>query len=280
MWIGWASSVKLWSSQTSVAPTSGNSVGGSSQPSGFPLPSALSVPRSASAGAKGSPPAQSRTMLPPSVLTLTVADSGSLSDSSGLGSPLRAAPAQAGRAATAACSGRGPAGDDVEAHHLAGGRRVRRLEVDAQHPAPERLVRGDIEHVNRVPTGTFGEVDDHVGALGRAEQHLCQLDRLGQEAALVADLPERQPVLQPQDQEARVAAVQESEAVPPLLRLSLGQVRPLTTIALPKNSGFQIGATSLGPPQAGSPRTGSAAGTDRAPRRKRGCPGRRARPRR
>ena len=27
---------------------------------------------------------------------------------------------------------------------------------------------------------------------------------------------------------------------------------PLTTIVLPKNSGFQIGATSLGPPQAGS----------------------------
>jgi hypothetical protein len=38
---------------------------------------------------------------------------------------------------------------------------------------------------------------------------------------------------------------------------SLGQVRPFTTIALPKNSGFQIGGTSLGPPQAGSPQNGT-----------------------
>jgi hypothetical protein len=73
--------------------------------------------------------------------------------------------------------------------------------------------------VNRSAGRHVREVDDHVRALGRAEQDLRQLDRLGQKAALVADLPERQPALQPQDQEARVAAIQQAQAVPPPLHL-------------------------------------------------------------
>src|SRR5215207_8244375 len=81
MWMGCASAVKLWSSQTSIAPSATFSVMGSSQPSGLPLPSGLSVPRSASAGANGSPFSQSRTTLPLwSVVTFTVADSCSLSE--------------------------------------------------------------------------------------------------------------------------------------------------------------------------------------------------------
>ena len=43
------------------------------------------------------------------------------------------------------------------------------------------------------PDRDVREVDDHVGALGRPEQELVELDRRGQEAALGADLPERQP---------------------------------------------------------------------------------------
>ena len=41
-----------------------------------------------------------------------------------------------------------------------------------------------------VPDADVREVDDHVGALGEPEQELVELDRLGQEAALGADLPE------------------------------------------------------------------------------------------
>jgi hypothetical protein len=62
-----------------------------------------------------------------------------------------------------------------------------------------------------------GEVDDHVGTLRRRHQQLVSLHRRRQEAPLVAYLPERQPVGHPQDEEACVAAVEQAQAVAPLL---------------------------------------------------------------
>ena len=52
-------------------------------------------------------------------------------------------------------------------------------------------------------------------------------------------------VAEVEDQEARLAAVEEAEAVAPLLDVRNGQVLPLTMIMLPKNSGFQIGEMSV-----------------------------------
>ena len=129
---------------------------------------------------------------------------------------------------------------------------VGRLEVDARHAAAERLVGSDVEQDDLGAGRHVREVDDHVGALGRAEQQLGELDRRRQEAALVADLPERQPVLELAGSGSascsRSGGGSGSAAAP---RRATGQVSPLTTIVLPKNSGFQIGATSLGPSQAG-----------------------------
>ena len=75
-----------------------------------------------------------------------------------------------------------------------------------------------------------GEVDDDIGALGRAHEQLVavdggQVDRRSQETTLVADLPDFDAgdVAEVQDQEAGVAAVQEAEAVAPLLDI---QERP------------------------------------------------------
>ena len=91
-----------------------------------------------------------------------------------------------------------------------------------------------------------GEVDDHVRALGRRHEQLVQHDgRVGQQAALGADLVEREWLVELQDQEARVAAVQEAEAVQARLDFQVGQVLPLTTMVSPKNSGFQMGDTSV-----------------------------------
>src|SRR5215208_7864813 len=113
-------------------------------------------------------------------------------------------------------------GADTEAHYLPGRVGVGRLEVDAGDPAAEGFVRSDVLEDHLAARRDVREVDDHVGALGRAEQQLRQLDGRGQEAALVADLPQRQPVGQAQNQEARVAAVQKAQAVAALLHVERG----------------------------------------------------------
>ena len=186
------------------------------------MPFGLTVPRSASTGPNGSPFAQSRTMLPFLVLTRTVADSCSLSETWRV---LVAAPsgASAGRPSLLrrrAGVGRGRA-DDAKEHHLSGRLGVGLVEVLARGPAPERLVGGEVLENNLAPRGDVREVDDHVGALGRAEQQLLDLHRGGQEAAVVADLPERHIASHPQDQEPRVAAVQEPEPVATPLHLQI-----------------------------------------------------------
>src|SRR5215218_441144 len=111
---------------------------------------------------------------------------------------------------------------DMEAHYLPGRVGVGGLEVDAGDPAAEGFVRSDVLEDDFAADREVREVDNRVGALGRAEQQLRQLDGRGQEAALVPDLPERQPVGEAQNQEARDAAVQEAEAVAPLLHVERG----------------------------------------------------------
>src|SRR6266545_5960465 len=59
MWIGWASSVKLWISQTSVAPNAGFSVMGWSHPRMTGFPASSRVPSSASLGPTPSRTAES-----------------------------------------------------------------------------------------------------------------------------------------------------------------------------------------------------------------------------
>jgi hypothetical protein len=82
-----------------------------------------------------------------------------------------------------------------------------------------RLVGSKVLQHDLGADGDVGEVDDHVGALRRPQQEPRELDRDGQEATLGAELPERQPVAQLEDQEPRVAAVEEAEPVAPLLDL-------------------------------------------------------------
>ena len=62
----------------------------------------------------------------------------------------------------------------------------------------------------------------------------------------VADVPGLDPgnVAEVEDQETRLAPVQEAEPVAALLHRLNGQVFPLTMIVFPKNSGFQMGENS------------------------------------
>ena len=75
----------------------------------------------------------------------------------------------------------------------------------------------------------IGEVNDHVGALGRTHEQLAAVERRhidwrGQEATLVADLPylHAGDVAEIQDQEARVAAIEEAETIAPLFDIEEG----------------------------------------------------------
>ena len=112
---------------------------------------------------------------------------------------------------------------DAELHDLAGGRRVGRVEVDAGDPAAERLVGPEVAE-DVAADRHVREVDDDVGALGEAHQEPVaaaggDVHRGGEEAALVADLPDLDAgdVREVEDQEARLAAVEEAEPVAPLL---------------------------------------------------------------
>jgi hypothetical protein len=122
--------------------------------------------------------------------------------------------------------------DDTEFEHLPGGLGIRRLEVNAGPASAERLVRPEVpQHI--APRTDAREVDDHVRALGRPEQHvtteLRQVDRLREKASLVADLPRlgaghRAPV---EDEEARLAAVEDPKPVAALLDC---EVRPARAV--------------------------------------------------
>ena len=203
MWIGWASAVKLWISQTSVAPSAGFSVIGSSQPSGLPLPSGLSVPRSASTGRtarrarsrgrrcrRGAHLHESRSLVQRDLARVVAA-------------PQRRDRRQhepVGRRAGVALAAR----DDVEPHHLAGRVRVGRLEVD--RPAPRRRTarraRGSQDDLG--PERDVREVDDHVGALRRAEQQLRDARTgAGRKPPSLPICQNGRPLRHAQDQEAR-----------------------------------------------------------------------------
>ena len=112
------------------------------------------------------------------------------------------------------------AGHDPELQDLSGGIRVGRVEVPGRRltglAAAERLVRSDVAQ-DVAAHRHVGEVHDQVGALGQPHQQPVvvvggQVDRGREEAALVADGPDLDAgdLVEVQDQEARLAAVQEA----------------------------------------------------------------------
>ena len=146
MWIGWASAVKLWISQISIAPSAG-CLGDRLVPAER-VPAAVRVKRpevGLDRPERLPVRAVEDDVAVASVLTCTVADSISLSETWRV---LVAAPSGAIAGSTSwfgGVLGSGPvAGDHVEAHHLSRRIRVGGLEVDAGLPAAERLVGGDV----------------------------------------------------------------------------------------------------------------------------------------
>jgi hypothetical protein len=106
--------------------------------------------------------------------------------------------------------------------------------------------------------------------------------RARQEAAFGANLPELHAgMVELEDEEAGVAAVEQAQAIAPLLDVQVGPGRPLTTMVLPKNSGFQMGEMSLGSPSQaieldeGDVQVGLVRRLVQLLRRRRGCRGRR-----
>ena len=181
---------------------------GSSQSSRMGWPSSSTVPRTASVG-----PTPARIFEVSSLSdTRRVAVSGPSSAGAGRASW------STGRLASSPVGG-----TDDELQHLARRLRVGRREVRPRRPAPERLVRPLVDQEELGAFGQPGEVDEHVGALGRRQQQLAQGHRGGQEAPVGADLVEGQRRRdgprgarvgrELEDQEARVAAVEEPEAV-------------------------------------------------------------------
>ena len=115
---------------------------------------------------------------------------------------------------------------DPELQDLAGGRRVGRLEAFRRLTglaAAEGFVRTDVAQ-DEVTRRHLAEVDDQVRALGQPHQQLVavvggQVDRAREEAALVADGPDLDAgdLAEVEDEEARLAPVEEAEPVAPLL---------------------------------------------------------------
>src|SRR5574337_75510 len=120
--------------------------------------------------------------------------------------------------------GVGPKGrDDAELQDLSGGGWIGFVEVVGRFATAERLVGADVAQ-DVATDGHVGKVDNDIGALGGGhEQPVCvkgsEVRRRRQEAAFVADGPDFHAgnAAEIQDQEARLAAVQEAEAVAPLL---------------------------------------------------------------
>jgi hypothetical protein len=102
---------------------------------------------------------------------------------------------------------------------------IRLAEVDAWSAPAERLVRSDVSQ-DVASSGNVREVDDQVCPLRQAHQHAIavvgsEVHRCREEPTFVADLPHLDPwdVVEVEDQEARLAAVQEAESVAALLDL-------------------------------------------------------------
>ena len=211
MCIGWASAVALYSSHTSVAPTAGFSVTGSIHrrlvhTPGATLGSPATVPSRASAGPSWNADISSSRA------------SGRVTVSGGSG-VIAGSWRNCGGVEASTSTG----GHDPELHDLAGRVGIGGVEVDAGAPAAERLVGSDVgEHV--VADRHVGEVDDQVGPLGQAHQQPVavvggEVDRGGEEAALVADRPhlDAGDLVEVEDEEPRLAAVEDPEPVAALL---------------------------------------------------------------
>jgi len=149
-------------------------------------------------------------------------------------------------------------GDHPELQHHPGGGGVGRLEVGSGDAAAVGLIRPHV--AERVRAGRDpGEVDDQVGALGRDHQQPVavlggEVDRGGQQAALVADLPHGHAgeVAEVEDQEARLAAVEHPEAVAPAFDLLVGpgaavhDERVSEELGIPDRWGVRVGDVGAG----------------------------------
>jgi hypothetical protein len=101
--------------------------------------------------------------------------------------------------------------------------------------------------------GDLAEVHNEVGSLGETEKQPApverrQVDRRRQEATLVADDPDLDagdgPEVDDENRESQPLSKRKRYRACSTSRY--GQVAPLTMIVFPKNSGFQIGETSVG----------------------------------
>jgi hypothetical protein len=117
---------------------------------------------------------------------------------------------------------------------LPGRVRVGDVEVVPRLATAEGLVGTEVLQDDLRPDPDVGEVHDDVGALRWPEQKPLEPERRRQEAALRSDLPERQAIAELEQEEARIAAVQEAEAVAGCSTSRNGQVVPFTTIVLPR----------------------------------------------
>ena len=94
----------------------------------------------------------------------------------------------------------------------------RQPENPRRHPAAKRRIRPDVEQRDDGANRHAREVDDDIRSFRGSHQQLRQPGRPRQETTVSSDLPERKPVaVELQDQRARVAGVQEAEAVSSLL---------------------------------------------------------------
>ena len=212
--MGCASAVVLTNSQTSVDPTAGFSVTASSHSCSTGTPPSA-VPSSASTGPSTGSPFASNPMP-----DLSMSTSGRVTDSGGSG----VIGGQHEELRRRRRVGRGR-GDDAElAAPARSSRGRRRREVDAGDAAAERLVGPDIAAARGSPTGTFAKSTMTSARSAEPQQEAAavvgrHVHRRSEEAALVADLPglDARDAGEVEDQEPRLAAVQEAEPVPALL---------------------------------------------------------------
>ena len=145
---------------------------------------------------------------------------------------------------------------DRELHYLSGGAWIGRRR-SLQEVRRRRTVRpaSSLMRKSSVPTGNPVKSTITSARSAGDMSKWFELHGRGQEAAFGADLrerhhrrrgPRRQRVEdQFQGQEPRIAAIEETEAIAARFDIQVWPVLPLTTIVLPKNSGFQIGEMSL-----------------------------------
>src|SRR5262249_34141543 len=107
--------------------------------------------------------------------------------------------------------------------YLARRARVCRIEVYSGHATAKRLIRPEIAQDELRTNRDLGEIYDDVRPLGRRYEQCLAHHGRRQKAAVGPDRPEGQTSGELEDQKARVAGIQETEAIAALLNV---QKRP------------------------------------------------------